>query len=463
MKTLRATYKGLIIEPQIRHYFQHKLQLQKSAPFPVQKLNTYKRYGYLKQLTPIEKISHRKFRCNRCFNHQNFIAFQCARCEKVCHYCRHCINMGRISSCTTLLTWSGPIKKLKINHIFDWQGSFTALQQQAAAELKASLLAGRPHLMHAVCGAGKTEILFPAIYALLQRGDNVALATPRTDVVLELFPRLQKVFPKTIIHALYGDAPKQAGQPQLTITTTHQLYKFKAAFDVIIVDEADAFPYTFDETLQRAVQKAKKQHAPVATVTATPTLQQITQAKQHGGYSYIARRYHGFPLPVPRTESLYGYKKQIPKGDLPQKLQAWTEEQLKQECPFLIFFPKIELMEQALPLFQTLHPQILAVHAEDKNRKEKVLMLRHGQVPGLLTTTILERGITIKNVQIAVVGAESNIFTDSALIQIAGRAGRSNDFPGGDVVFFHHGISVEMDSAIRQIDKLNEEGFCANT
>nr|WP_323657236.1 helicase-related protein [Lysinibacillus xylanilyticus] len=101
----------------------------------------------------------------------------------------------------------------------------------------------------------------------------------------------------------------------------------------------------------------------------------------------------------------------------------------------------------------------MAVHAEDPDRKEKVLKLRHEEVPGLLTTTILERGITIKNVQVAVIGAESTIFTSSALIQIAGRVGRNADFSGGDVVFFHHGITIEMDDARTKILYYNKKGF----
>ena len=38
----------------------------------------------------------------------------------------------------------------------------------------------------------------------LQKGERVCIATPRTDVVLELAPRLQEVFPYIQIAALYG-------------------------------------------------------------------------------------------------------------------------------------------------------------------------------------------------------------------------------------------------------------------
>lgn len=105
---------------------------------------------------------------------------------------------------------------------------------------------------------GKTEILFAAIYDSLKAGKRVCVATPRTDVVLELYPRFQQVFQKITIHALYGGAENNAEFAQLVLVTTHQLYRFENAFDVMIVDEADAFPYTYDEALQRAVMKAKK-------------------------------------------------------------------------------------------------------------------------------------------------------------------------------------------------------------
>ncbi len=45
------------------------------------------------------------------------------------------------------------------------------------------------------------------------------------------------------------------------ISTTHQLLRYKDAFDVMIVDEVDAFPYSADQTLQFAVQKQERKTA----------------------------------------------------------------------------------------------------------------------------------------------------------------------------------------------------------
>ena len=50
-------------------------------------------------------------------------------------------------------------------------------------------------------------------------------------------------------------------------------------------------------------------------------------------------------------------------------------------------------------------------------------------IPLLLTTTILERGVTFPNIDVAVIGAEDAIFTESALVQIPGRAGEKQGSP----------------------------------
>ncbi len=462
------SYKGMIVEPQIRDFFIGRIWTRLNTPFPQQKIEKYIEYNYFKKKNGISinnskgLFNQKTYKCNRCNNEQQkeFILYDCARCDKTCVYCRHCINMGRVTSCTDLLVWDGPQPKLQKNHSLEWDGRSTDLQSTASQRLIESLKEKHNHLIHAVTGAGKTEILFSAVLYALNKGWRVCIATPRTDVVLELFPRFQNVFPNTILHALYGNAPSQKGFSQLVIATTHQLYRFENAFDLVIVDEADAFPFTYDQALQKAVMKAKKEGAPIAFVTATPSIKIMTQVKRENwGYSFIPRRYHGHPLPVPRFESLWSYSKIIQKGRIPEKLEKWTKTRLEQNEPFLIFFPTIKLMEQATPLFQQIDSNILSVHAEDTNRKEKVLKLRNKEIPGLLTTTILERGITIKNIQVAVVGAESKIFTSSALIQISGRVGRNVQFSNGDVVFFHHGITVEMDEARNEIIRLNKEGL----
>jgi competence protein ComFA len=125
----------------------------------------------------------------------------------------------------------------------------------------------------------------------------------------------------------------------------------------------------------------------------------------------------------------------------------------------LVFFPHIPLMERALSILKQIHPAVEAVHAEDPGRKSKVQKMRNQEISMLLTTTILERGVTFPNIDVAVVGAEDAIFTESALVQIAGRAGRSKEHPTGTVTFFHYGKTEDMLKARKQIITMNREGY----
>lgn len=101
---------------------------------------------------------------------------------------------------------------------------------------------GNEFLLWAVTGAGKTEMMFPLLEAVLTAGGKVAVATPRRDVVLELAPRLAAAFPQVCRVVLYGGSEDRLQLGDLTLATTHQLIRFKEAFDLVVIDEVDAFP-----------------------------------------------------------------------------------------------------------------------------------------------------------------------------------------------------------------------------
>nr|WP_280518564.1 DEAD/DEAH box helicase [Lederbergia wuyishanensis] len=394
--------------------------------------------------------------------------------------------MGRVSSCTPLYSWCGPLvghkskasiyiphnkfkrkysPSSKIPNIFrhsylSWNGELSPGQKVASQSAIQAVKTKNDILIWAVCGAGKTEVLFEAIDQALLSGQRVCIATPRTDVVLELAPRFKKVFPQTKVAALYGGSDDRHVYAPLTISTTHQLMRFDSAFDVMIVDEVDAFPYSFDESLQWAVEKSTKLSAARIFLTATPSEKWQLECK-YGKRNHvkIPARYHRKPLPVPNFKWCGDWKKRFEKGRIPKNVEAWVKKRIDSDKQALVFLPDIKLMEIALPLFQKLHPEIVSVHAEDPNRKEKVENMRRKEIPILLTTTILERGVTFPNIDVAVVGAEDDIFTEAALVQISGRVGRSSEFPTGNITFFHHGRTKAMIRALIHIDQMNKEAL----
>ncbi|MFX3617885.1 MAG: DEAD/DEAH box helicase [Sporolactobacillus sp.] len=422
--------------------------------------------GFLRRL-----LRQRKWRCNRCGNTdpRDFAVCRCHDCGSPCVYCRHCLNMGgAIRSCTQLVTWAGPEPVPAIpqwglsGKLCAWKGELSPQQKVAAAKLNDALAEGRSFLIWAVTGSGKTELLFPALENALLRGKRVAIATPRTDVVKELAPRLHAAFPAVPISALYAGTEERLPEAPLVITTTHQLIRYQRYFDLIFIDEVDAFPFHYDSMLNFAVHKAAKRSAPFAYLTATPPddLRRDYQNQELDGIK-IARRYHGQPLPIPSFRWIGNWSQSVRKGFLPHVFEKWIREKITAGSPLFIFVPSVTMVRNLTELLQrTGLGQVAGVHADDPDRHAKVAYFRQGKLNVLITTTILERGVTIPGVEVAVFGADDPIFDERALVQIAGRVGRSADKPDGDILFFHNGRTVQMIKALRHIEQMNEEaGF----
>nr|WP_100332375.1 DEAD/DEAH box helicase [Bacillus xiapuensis] len=427
--------------------------LEEEIPFPLDSLPLTFHQGVFKE--------NDKYRCFRCGNqHPEFFAsFPCARCGRCCAYCRHCLMMGRVSECSKIVRWAGPEPELEGDGTLCWNGKLSQGQQAASAAVRKAMAQQDELLVWAVCGAGKTEVLFQGIAEALQRKERVCIAAPRTDVVLELAPRLERVFPGLDIAALYGGSPDRHKYSPLTVSTTHQLFRFQEAFDVMIVDEVDAFPYSCDQPLQFAAEKARKPRSSLIYLTATPTRRWQEECRsERRKHVKIPARFHRHPLPVPQMAWCGRWPKALQKGKLPSRVADWLAIRLAQKKQALLFFPHIDEMQQALPLIQRLEPRTASVHAEDPDRQQKIMRMRQQELVLLLTTTILERGVTFPNADVAVIGAEEDIFTESALVQIAGRAGRSADFPHGEVTFFHFGRTRAMTRAIAHIEMMNKQG-----
>ena len=119
-------------------------------------------------------------------------------------------------------------------------------------------------------GAGKTEMIYNIVAYVLENKNRVVIASPRVDVCRELFLRMQKDFTCSI-SLLHADSEPYDGSP-LVIATTHQLLKFYHSFDLIIVDEVDAFPFVGNVMLNHAVKQAKTETGRYIYLTATSTL-----------------------------------------------------------------------------------------------------------------------------------------------------------------------------------------------
>lgn len=412
-------------------------------------------------LAEVAAISNNKcFRCGNTNRHL-FGKMSCASCEKDdCIYCRNCIVMGRVNSCQKLYYQQSKLLPKTEDSLLNWSGILSPGQRKASDAVVTSLIEKKDMLLWAVAGSGKTEMMFEGMDWALRQGFRICVASPRVDVCLELHPRLQEVFPAQNVICLYGDSNDNYQGEQFVIATTHQLIRFYETFQVVFIDEVDAFPYAKDPFLEYAVRKARTKEGSTVIITATPEKQWQEECEAgKRNFVKIPGRYHRKKLPVPRTCWIGPWKKNLAKGKISPKLINWIKNVEMKNQPALIFFPEIEAMNQfaeALEANSFIRP--VTVHSADELRKEKVEWLREGKIKLLLTTTILERGVTFTDVQVAVFGSEGRIFTEAALVQISGRAGRKISHPTGDVCFFHYGQTMEMKRAIAHIQKMNRLG-----
>ncbi|GGM35474.1 hypothetical protein GCM10011351_21980 [Paraliobacillus quinghaiensis] len=152
-------------------------------------------------------------------------------------------------------------------------------------------------------------------------------------------------------------------------------------------------------------------------------------------------------------------QKALQTDQLPSTFWKWFKQRKNPTRQVLVFVPTIKLAARLIPPLQERLPEqkITAVHAADKDREEKVQQFRNKEYDLLVTTTILERGVTFPSVDVAVLDAGHHVFDQAALVQIAGRAGRSPLDPTGEVIFFHDGKTDAMMEAGQAIYQMNQK------
>lgn len=451
--------------------FSGKILLHREITLPKDFFKYLLTQGYFSQT---ESIKQKTFsaECVRCHNQKPslFGKLPCRNCQKDCLYCRKCIEMGRVLACEPLYYWSK--RRLpwpRLSNVCAWEGQLTEQQQRGAERIKGAINHLEQELLvWGVCGAGKTEMLYPGIEEAVRLGKRVCLASPRADVVRELLPRLRTSFPTVPIEGLYGGSEDKAGRTQIILATTHQLLRYKSAFDVLIIDEVDAFPYHNDATLPFASDRAKKKSSTTIYLTATPRKNHQRKINRNKlPHIFIPVRFHGHPLPVPHLKMIFSLEKDLKKFTPPAIFVNDLINRANPNRQILIFIPTIQLakrlevnLTQALLAERVIAhaAELQSVHAEDPFREEKVESFRKKELNVLLTTTILERGVTFPAIDVFVLDAGHHVFDEAALVQIAGRAGRSPKDPTGNVVFYHDGKTNAMVRSIKSITSMNKRG-----
>lgn len=300
-------------------------------------------------------------------------------------------------------------------------------------------------LINAVCGAGKTELVYEVILTCLKKGYQIGFAIPRKDVVIDLYPRIKEAFSNQQVVAVYGGHHSNL-KVNIIILTTHQLYRYENYFDLLILDEIDAFPFQNNETLNYFFKKSLKGNYIMMSATARDKI--INEIKKDNGeVLFLDKRYHNHPLPVPKIKSLL----------IGKIFYLWylLFNFRKRKLPVLVFAPTIDECEELYNKCKFIKNGYF-VHSKKEDREQIIMNFKENKYDYLITTSVLERGVTIKNLQVIVFNAEHELYDEKSLIQISGRVGRKIDAYEGEVIFIASYITEEMQKCCKEIIRANE-------
>lgn len=355
-------------------------------------------------------------------------------------YCRKCISFRGEKAKTT--------NHHKGTIVFNLKYKLSKEQSAISKKVVENYKNGINTLINAVCGAGKTELVYGVIAHALSIGQVVGFAVPRRDVAHELYLRIKDVFTSNKVVLVCGDHHNVL-EGDLVVLTTHQLFRYEKYFSLLILDEIDAFPYKGNDVLEEMFQRAFKKN--YVLMSATPSDEVLHEfSRQNHEILYLNKRYHRHKLPVPIFVQKLGIAMH---SELIRLLRKFKKE----NKPVLVFVPTIQICEYLFYKIEKKVPDGSFVHSKCVDRTERIKAFRNREFAYMITTSVLERGVTIKDLQVIVYEANHRLYDESTLVQISGRVGRKYDAPEGEVIFLGNKETFAIRNAIRQIERKNSD------
>lgn len=373
-------------------------------------------------------------KCFRCQNQDpNLFYF-----DQGVYYCRKCIMFSRVDANTPVKKVTLTRKTISIQPHLKYE--LTPKQKEASTKVCQFLQEGKDVFLYACTGAGKTEITLESICLYLSKGKKVCFSISRRQVVLEIKERLQKIFPTLQIVAV-AQGYTDIWDGDLIVCTMHQLYRYPYAFDLLILDEVDAFPYIGNDVLKEIANASCIGQKLYLSATPDPSLLKNVEIVT------LFQRPHGHPLLIPKVICLPVFLQFMV---LLYYLKKWKNKQS------LIFVPTIQ-DTHILHFFLSFFISNKAIHSQITQKDQIIEDFHQKNFQCLISTTLLERGITIPDVCVLVFKGNHSVFNVSSLIQIFGRVGRSFLDPIGKGVILCDTQNESIKNCIKQLKQMNAD------
>ena len=354
------------------------------------------------------------------------------------YYCRKCIRFSRILLQEELQEIDYEVASEVDEYHFNYP--LTDPQKKASLLTKQYCI-NNDVLLHCVCGAGKTEIVVESISYYLSMGKKVAYSIARKEVVIELTSRFKDIFPRANVVGVYGGHHKEI-YGDLIVCTTHQLYRYYNSFDLLVIDEVDAYPLKGNETLFNIALNSCKGQIIFSTATIDDSLKKILDKRVYKVVELNVRPSFK-PLAIPKIIYL---PKLLMIIYLYILLKSFTNQTIifvstKKQCRYLYY------------LFSKLF-SCTYVYSDLDKRNDNILAFKEKKYQNIISTTVLERGITIKNINVVILDI-GNIFDQSSLIQMLGRIGRGINNNEGEGYILSNKYSKKLNNTIEYLKKAN--------
>ncbi len=319
-----------------------------------------------------------------------------------------------------------------------WQEEFEAAfefeetpdQISAIEAVKQDLESQRP-MDRLVCGDvgyGKTEIAIRAAFKVIMAGKQVMLLTPTTILALQHFNTFKSRYENYPIRigfvSRFRSPSEVRGDLKLfsegkidMLIGTHAILSSKVKpknLGLLVIDEEQKFGVTHKEAIKKF-----KQLVDVLTLTATPIPRTL-----HMALTGI-RELSIISTPPKNRQSVETY---VLEEDDTLIQEAIRKEIIRGGQVFYLY-NRVESIEEEASFIRTLVPEVAIgiLHGQltEDEIEETLVDFYNRKYDILVTTTIIESGIDMPNVNTLIV-KRADMFGLSQLYQIRGRVGRSD-------------------------------------
>jgi competence protein ComFA len=198
------------------------------------------------------------------------------------------------------------------------------------------------------------------------------------------------------------------------------------------------------------IKKSAKNDAVMIYMSATITekYKQLIGNKKIE-YHLISRRFHKKDLALPVFVRSDNY--------LCDKTYKIISDMYFLKKPLIIYVGSISKALELKTKLDEKNYNVDYITSETKYKKEVIKAFINEEIDILVSTTLLERGVTFKNINVIVLEADAEVFNEASLIQRAGRVGRIGD--EGLVIFISKFKSLAMINAKKAIAEFNSSNI----